>query len=228
MQPYILPYIGYLQLLNAVDVFVLYDDVNYINKGWINRNRILVNKEVFTYTIPCKKASQNKLIMDTEISGDGKWRAKLLKTISMAYTGAEYFKDVFPLIEKILMQKEKKLHRFTGNALNMVMNYLQMNTRLVYASKHFNASKGLDRADRLISICQDLKADTYINAKGGKSLYEKDYFASKGIELVFINNTIDKYPQFVKDFVPGLSIIDIMMHVSVPDIQQMLMHYKLD
>ncbi|MEO8664089.1 MAG: WbqC family protein, partial [Ignavibacteria bacterium] len=90
MQPYVFPYIGYFQLINAVDKFVLFDDVSFIKKGWINRNRILVNKQEYTFTIPLKKASQNKLIKDIEISEENNWRDKFLKTIEKSYCNASF------------------------------------------------------------------------------------------------------------------------------------------
>ena len=90
MQPYFMPYIGYLQLMNAVDKFVLYDDVNYINKGWINRNRILVNGQAYLFTIPLKEASQNRLINEIYLSNDPKWKGKLLKTIEQGYKKAPF------------------------------------------------------------------------------------------------------------------------------------------
>ena len=99
MQPYLFPYIGYWQLLNAVDTFVLYDDVNYINKGYINRNSILVDGKAQQFTLELINASQNKLINEIEIGNNSK---KLLKTITQSYIKAPFFEDIITLIEEIL------------------------------------------------------------------------------------------------------------------------------
>ncbi|MDR6194877.1 WbqC family protein [Siphonobacter sp. SORGH_AS_0500] len=96
MQPYLFPYIGYFQLLNAVDKFVIYDDVAFINRGWINRNSILNNGKAQLFTVPLKEASQNKLIHEISIDTDQKWRDKLLKTIQQNYKKAPHFAAVFP------------------------------------------------------------------------------------------------------------------------------------
>ena len=96
MQPYFLPYIGYWQLLNAVDKYVIYDDVNYIKGGWINRNRILINKEPKYFNVKLNGASPNKLINEVEVSNDNIWQKKLLKTIEENYKKAPFLKKFFP------------------------------------------------------------------------------------------------------------------------------------
>ncbi|RYF78205.1 MAG: hypothetical protein EOO39_02060, partial [Cytophagaceae bacterium] len=102
MQPYVLPYIGYIQLLNAVDTFVFYDDVAFINRGWVNRNRLLVNGKDHLFTIPLKDASQNKAIREIELANDSKWRGKLLKTIEQSYRKAPQYGVVMPMTERII------------------------------------------------------------------------------------------------------------------------------
>ena len=99
MQPYFFPYLGYWQLMNIVDKFVIYDDVNYIKRGWINRNRILVEGKPFYIHVPVMKASQNKIINEMEVFVDSSLRKKELKTIELAYKKAPFFDSVYPLIK---------------------------------------------------------------------------------------------------------------------------------
>lgn len=124
MQPYFLPYIGYFQLINAVDTFVLLDDVNYINKGWINRNQLLLNGKAHLFTLPLQKASQNKLINQLELSNETKWKDKLLKTIETAYKKAPQFHLVFPLISQILQYPESNLSLFIHHSIQKHYNSL--------------------------------------------------------------------------------------------------------
>src|SRR5580704_14714507 len=147
MQPYLFPYIGYFQLLQAADKFVLLDDVNYINKGWINRNRILVNHEAYLFTVPLTGASQNKLIYEIEVEKDEKWRTRFLRTIEMSYSRAPYFKDVNNLINDIIYNRDANLSRFVGASLNNLAQYLGIVTQIVPSSRIFDNQqlKGEDR-----------------------------------------------------------------------------------
>ena len=130
MQPYIFPYIGYYQLAGAVDKFVFLDDVNYINKGWINRNNILINGQANLFTIPLKDASQNKLINEVEVS-EGKWSEKLLRTIEMAYKKAPCFSDAFPVINEVLSSEERLIGNLAKKSVQSVSDYLQLPTTYV-------------------------------------------------------------------------------------------------
>ena len=105
MQPYLFPYIGYWQLIDAVDIFIIYDDVNFIKRGYINRNNILENKTSQLITLELIGASQNKRINEISIGNNVN---KLLKTLKQNYLKAPFYKDVFPVLEEILNNEEKK------------------------------------------------------------------------------------------------------------------------
>ena len=124
MQPYIFPYIGYFQLIKAVDKFVLYDDVNFINRGWINRNRILVNGQDSMFTIPLKDASQNKLINEIDVNWDNNWKGKFLKTIEQAYKKAPFYEKILPIIEKTIEVQEVQFNKIIENNLRLICEYL--------------------------------------------------------------------------------------------------------
>src|ERR1039458_5451183 len=165
MQPYFLPYIGYFQLMNAVDKFVVLDDVNYINKGWINRNNILVNGKANLFAIPLKEASQNKLINEISVVDEAKWRTKLLKTIELSYKKAPFFAIVYPMIEEIINSGNSKISDLNYYSLVRINNYLDLNTEIVSTSSIYKNSD-LKAEKRIIDICLKEHASIYINPIG--------------------------------------------------------------
>lgn len=229
MQPYIFPYLGYFQLVNAVDDFVFYDDVNFIKQGWINRNNILINNSKTLFTIPLKKASSFTEIKDTELHPQlfNKWKRKFLKSISQAYAKAPYFNEVYALVENVL-KSDGTIAELAGNSVIKTFEYLNIKKKFYWSSKHFDQSKSLNRADRLIEICKNLKTDSYVNVKAGIELYDKSYFLEKGINLNFIENKLNEYPQLGYDFIPGLSIIDVLMFNTLEEVKMMLHDFKLN
>ena len=226
MQPYFFPYIGYFQLINSVDKFVILDDVNYINRGWINRNRILINGKPRLISMPLKDASQNKLINEIEIANDQRWREKLLRTLQLNYKKALFFSDVFPLVEKIILNKEQHLSTFIFASIIAINKYLEIETVIEpssakYITKHFKAEQ------KILNICFQENATTYINPIGGIDLYSKQQFKDHNIELIFLKSEEVTYNQHYKNFTPWLSIIDVMMFNSRSDIKKMFNNYGL-
>lgn len=227
MQPYIFPYIGYFQLINAVDYFVIYDDVNFIKGGWVNRNRILINGKDSFLTIPCINKSPNKLIKDVNVDVSSKEFKNLLKTICLAYKKSKHFNEVYPLIEDILKTKEVSIADLAVKSIKKICNYLDIKTEIKIASIDFHDSKGQERAERLITICEKLKSESYINAIGGVDLYQKEIFSQKGVKLNFLKTNQIIYEQFQNEFIPWLSIIDTLMFNSKEEIVVMLNNYDL-
>jgi hypothetical protein len=223
MQPYLFPYIAYWQLIKAVDKFIIYDDINFINKGYINRNNILVNDKSYQFTLEIIGASQNKLINEIQI---GKNSNKILKSIEYNYKKAPYFKNAFPLLEDIFNQKEKNLAKFIGYSLKKISNYFEIDTSFVYSSE-IEKNSNLKNQDKIIDICEKLNAKEYINLIGGRELYKKEEFISRNIELSFIDTRPEKYQQFNNKFTTSLSIIDIMMFNNKVKINNMLNNYQL-
>ena len=219
MQPYLFPYLGYFQLIRAVDAFVVYDDVNFINRGWINRNSILAQGKALRFTMELEAASQNKLINEIEVKGRND---KLLKSIRQSYSKAPYFSQVFPVIEDILNQQERNLAHFLNYQLRKICDYLGLFPQWHFSSD-IKKDKSLRGQDKILAICQELGAEHYINLPGGVELYDRHFFDSKGIELTFIQPLHSSYPQFGNEFVPHLSIIDVMMFNSPGGIQNKLL-----
>lgn len=226
MQPYIFPYIGYFQLIKAVDKFVIYDDVNFINKGWINRNRILVGGKDHLFTIPLKDASQNKLIFEVELSEAEPWRKKMLKTIQQSYQKAPNYPTVFPIVEEVVNFEARTISELSILCLKRICSYLSIETEIVNTSRiYMNAD--LKAKERIMDICTKENAQHYINPLGGIELYERSQFLSQGVRLNFIKSTASSYPQFKNAFVPWLSIIDILMFNDLESINTLLEEYEL-
>ncbi|WP_018619562.1 WbqC family protein [Spirosoma luteum] len=228
MQPYFLPYIGYMQLMSAVDTFVLYDDVAFINRGWVNRNRLLINGQEHLFTVPLKDASQNKRINEVMIASDPKWRSKLLKTVEQGYRKAPFYQAVMPLTEKIINFTTDSIADLVYFSLVELNQYLGLSTRLVQSSTVYN-NADLKAQERILDICRQEKASHYINPIGGTDLYDKPTFAQAGMELSFIKALKVEYPQINNrtEFVPWLSIIDVLMMNDVPTVKTMLGAYEL-
>jgi hypothetical protein len=226
MQPYFLPYIGYFQLINAVDEFVLYDDVNYIKKGWINRNNLLVGGKASLFTIPLKEASQNKLINEIEISQEGNWQNKLLKTVEQSYKKAPYFDDFFPILTQIINYEEENISKYIHYSIVQICGHLEIATTIIPSSSVFNNVE-LKAQNRIIDICKKKHATQYINPIGGTELYQKENFDKENIMLNFIKTKPIQYAQFSNEFVPYLSIIDLIMFNDKATIKKLLNEFEL-
>lgn len=224
MQPYFFPYIEYFKLMEAVDVYVIADDLRYIKNGFINKNSILLNNEAFKISLQLKGASQNKLINEIEV---GENSGQLLETIRRTYKKAPYFNTVFPLIESILLNEEKNLARFLGDSLIKISRYLDIKVEILYSSD-IDKDDDLKFDKRIMNICQILNEDHYINAIGGKEIYSKEEFSKHNISLDFINSGTIKYNQFNDNFISNLSIIDVMMFNSIENIKGFLHSYELE
>ena len=224
MQPYFLPYIGYFQLIKAVDKFVIYDDVNFIKRGWINRNKILLNGQSFLFTVSLLKASQNKLINEIYVSND---QSKLLKTIYLTYKKAPYFSSVFPIVEAIFGYEDKNLAQFVGNSIIQIADYLQLDTEFIYSSDIKEMDHSLKGQNKILNICTVMGATGYINAIGGMELYDKKEFEKAKVSLFFLKKKSIKYQQFKNEFVPNLSILDVLMFNSVEQTNELLLQFEL-
>lgn len=226
MQPYFFPYIGYWQLINAVDKFVIYDDVNFIKGGWINRNKILVNGQARYINLQMHKASPNKLINEIEVLGNKVYNKKLLKTIESSYRKAPYYSEVYPIIESIIKQDENNLAKYLINSIREVCKYLGISTQILVSSE-IEKNNNLRGQDKVIEICKVLRADQYINAIGGIELYSRKDFESNGILLNFLRTKSIRYKQFNDNFLPNLSIIDVIMFNSVQETKRLMEEYEL-
>ncbi len=246
MQPYFFPYLGYFQLINAVDKFILYDLVNYIKKGYINRNKILnrsLSRE-WLITAPLQKQSSNSLIKEIKFADSNIWKSKLLKDIYFNYKRAPYFEPTYCLINEILNFETDFISSFNSNSIRKICKYINISTLISdneiyfdevehlisfidYDEKDISVLYPKKKVQRIFEICKREEANNYINSIGGKALYDKSVFKSNLINLFFLSPKKIKYDQMMDGFTPNLSIIDVMMFNSIKEINKLLNAYEL-
>jgi hypothetical protein len=225
MQPYFLPYIGYWQLINAVDVFVVYDNIQYTKKGWFNRNRYLLNGKDALFSINIKNDSDYLNVNQRFLSTEYK-RNKLIAMFQNAYCKAPMKKEIFPMIEGIINYQGNNLFDYIYNSITKICEYLNIKTQIIVSST-INIDHSLKSEQKVIAICKELQADTYINSIGGIELYSRNNFAKENIALKFIKSKPISYKQFDNEFVQWLSILDIIMFNSAEEINTMLGKYEI-
>lgn len=226
MQPYVFPYIGYYQLIQAVDKFVVYDDVAFIKQGWINRNNILLNNQKHLFFVPVKGISSFKKINETAIDYQFDWTKKMLLTMEQSYKKAPQFENVFPIIQNILIEKKENIAALAIDSVIEVCAYLDIKTNIQKTSQHYG-NEHLKGKDRVIDICKKEYASHYINPIGGQELYDATDFLKHNIQLNFIKTNYIQYKQFNNEFVPWLSIIDVLMFNPKEDVKILLNNYEL-
>jgi len=225
MQPYFFPYIGYWQLLNAVDLFIVYDKIKFTKKGWIHRNRFLLNGKDHLFSLSLKKDSDYLNICDRRLSEVNQVNIRKIKNrIADGYKNAPCYYQVMPLLNEILDYNSSNLFDYLYNSLVLVKNYLGIGTPIKISSS-IDFDNELKSQDKVIAICRQCGGTTYINTIGGTHLYDHKIFASNGIDLKFIRIYDISYQQFSNEFIPNLSIIDVMMFNSIEQIRRMLNQY---
>ncbi len=214
MQPYFLPYMGYWQLISCVDAFVIYDNIQYTKKGWITRNRFLLNGRDEIFSLSVKADSDFLDIADRRLA-DTFDRDKLIRQLEGAYRKAPHFNDNFPLIEEIILCSEQELSAYIGNSIAVICGYLGIRTPLIMSSQVPSDHRSLKGSEKVISICKAQQATEYINPSGGVDLYDRADFAAQGIKLDFLRSRALNYAQFPgHEFQPHLSIVDVLMFNS--------------
>jgi hypothetical protein len=209
MQPYFLPYIGYFQLIAACDLFVVYDNIKYTKKGWINRNRMLRNGSDAMFSLPLQGAPDHLDVDQRQLAATAD-RHRWLAQLKGAYGQAPHYRTTLPLLERIAACADDNLFRFLHHALVATCAHLGIDTPIRIAS-NVPADHGLTSQDRVLAILEALGARRYVNPIGGTELYSRDTFEQHGIALHFLRARPLAYPQFGADFVPWLSIVDVLM-----------------
>jgi len=226
MQPYFLPYIGYFQLIGSVDKFILYDNIKYTKKGWINRNRMLLNGGHAVFSLPIKKDSDFLDIVDRELATNFD-RIKLLNQFRGAYANAPQFDHTYPLIEKIILHKDANLFGYIYHSIVQLCEHLAINTEIKISSE-IAIDHELKSQDKVLALCNVTGAKIYINPIGGRELYSREIFNAAGVELNFIKSRPIEYNQFKGIFQPNLSILDVMMFNPLDQVQKWIrLNYNL-
>ena len=233
MQPYFFPYIGYWQLMNAVDKYVIADDLNFIKGGYINRNRILCNGEPSYFRLPVQKISQNKPICEHTIGLDEAEIHKLLQALTCSYKHAPYYDRTFEHVKEVLdyglTDEGKNLSVFLENANRKTAEVLGITTPIYVSSRDLKLDDSYKREFFVVEMCKRMGATEYYNAIGGTKLYCQKFFRENGLGLKFVKTDESiKYNQYGEDFVPNLSIIDIMMFCSTEESTELLTRFTLE
>lgn len=232
MQPYLFPYIGYFQLVHAVDTFVIYDDVQYITRGWINRNRILQNGEPNLYTFSLQSDSSRKNINQRYFTPHFKQECnEFLKMIQFAYGNAPYFERTKAMVEDVfssmdLEETEENIADKIARSIKQISDFLGLTTHFE-TSSHLEKDASKSGQELILEINRALQSRCYINPKGGRSLYNRQRFEEEDIKLRFLKSQNIEYQQFSDDFVPSLSIIDVCMFNSRDEIRELLNAYSI-
>ena len=228
MQPYFFPYLGYFSLIDSVDTFVVYDDVNFIRRGWVNRNNFLGKQGVYRYTLPVKKASQNEKISNLSISEFQSQKKRFLTSMEHSYKKAPYYERVSALLNLIYSTNDDNLSNFLTRSLQHIIDYLGISATLLRSSELDIAKNTVSQA-RIIEMCKELQASTYINAQGGAELYDSTSFSSENINLEFIYFEGSEYKQHTENsFLSNLSVIDGMMFNSPSELLSIIKRYSLN
>jgi hypothetical protein len=217
MQPYFLPYIGYFQLLEYCDSFVLYDDIEYTKRGWINRNRILASGSPHTITVPLSGASDFLDVRDREIASEFSGK-RMLAVLEQNYRRAPQWSSYEPMLDEILTFPDRNLFGFVAHSISSIIRCLDITTEVVISS-----TLGIDRSlrgeARVLATCAAMGATEYVNPIGGLTLYNESAFAERGMSLRFLRAHLSPYPQYAFPYVEALSIVDTMMFVEPLDLR---------
>jgi len=250
MQPYFMPYIGYFQAISAVDKYILYSNLNFIKESWMNRNRLLMRDgTIVNVTVPLKSKSSYSMIYDVEIDNSKPWKEKFLKTVQMCYSRKPYYKEIMELLDDMLAPEYRLLKDLNNNTIAQISHYLDISTDIDFANERFldmeekiskieedysilpylMKTKPIRKVARVIEMCRRENSDDFYNAIGGQELYSKEEFQQYGIRLNFVKTNNFKYRQDSKkgEFVPHLSIIDVLMNNGKNGTQELLQEYVL-
>ena len=225
MQPYFFPYLGYFQLMAATDLFIIYDNIKYTKKGWINRNRFLQGGRDALFSLPLKADSDFRDVCERELAEDFN-PDRFLARIGDAYRRAPYFAETFRLIEQVVRHPDRNLFGFIHHSIVRTCEHLGIVTG-IRVSSTIDIDHGLKSQDKVLALFHAVAANTYINAIGGTELYAREDFAARGIALKFLESRPIEYSQFGGEFVPRLSIIDVMMFKPKAAVADLLDGYAL-
>ncbi len=249
MQPYFFPYLGYFQLIHAVDKFILYDNLNYIKWGWVNRNRVVLQGKPTFFIVPILGKSSFKKIRDTrvDIKNEVRWKKKILNLMVSGYKKTSCFDEIYPLIEKIINTDAEYLTDINGSSIKQISEFLGISTQITTDISNYEIlEKNLNKSDsdintfylheqklsdtktiRAICICKNEQADIFVNAIGGQTIYDKNIFKKNGIDLYFLNSLSYAYRQNSEEFLPSMSIIDVLMNCGKTGTRRLLDNYEL-
>ncbi len=228
MQPYFLPYIGYYSLIKNTDQWIVFDPVQFIRHGWIERNRILKPGEGWQYiSVPLQKYHRDTLIKDIKIREQEDWRDKIYRQLDH-YKKAPFFKQTIEVLQQGLDLETESIVHLNASVLNVTCKYIGIPFRYsIFSEMNLDIEEVNDAGEWALVISKALQASEYINPPGGVDIFDKQKFGDAGIKLSFLSPVLQEYSQRRKVFEPGLSIVDVMMFNSPETINGMLDKFEL-
>lgn len=210
LQSNYIPWKGYFDLINMVDEFIIYDEVQYTKNDWRNRNIIKTNQGLKWLTIPVRQKSLNQLIKDTKVI-DRRWNKKHWSSLSQNYAKATYFKDYKDIFERLYLDsKEEFLSEINYNFITKINKLLGIKTKIRWSSE-FDLING--QTEKLIEICKNCKADTYVSGPSAKSYFDHDLAKQENIKVEWMNyRGYKEYDQLNLPFEHGVTILDLIFN----------------
>ncbi len=229
MQPYFFPYVGYYSLIKKTDEFIIFDTVQFIRHGWIERNRILKPNEGWQYIqVPLVKNKREVLINELEIRNSEPWRDKLKAQLHHYKKRAPYYSDCMDVIDSCIALQTDSIVELNEKILKVTCQYFDIKFESQIFSKMDLVINEVKEADEwALNISKAMGAKEYINPPGGKDFFNKEKYLQNDIELTFLGNNIQQYKQRRETFEPGLSIIDLMMFNDVTSINELIDDTKI-
>lgn len=223
-QPAYNPWLGYFHKLLISDIFVIMDDVQFEKNSFTNRNKIYCKPDGTMLTIPCNmKNHTEKSVKEMEIANDI-WKIKHLKSIEQTYSKTPNFNNVFPIIEKTLTLNSNFLVDFTNQLLLDIINYIGIDTKIVFASALNIASKKLDY---VIELTKKLDGDVFVFGKLGKDYADVNYLLENSITPIFQDYKHPIYRQKGTEFIPYLGILDLLFYEKKENIIEIILKDNL-
>ena len=229
MQPYFFPYLGYFSLIKNTDEFILFDTVQFIKHGWIERNRILKQGGDWQYVaVPLEKHSLDTKIMDIKIRNSEDWKNKILSQLTQYKRKAPYYNKTIEVVKKALDIDTDSIVVLNKHILEVVCEYLGFCPNIkIFSEMNLKIEEAKAPDEWALNICVAMgNVNEYWNPPGGISFFDKTKYDKKNIELKFQSINLQPYVQRIGYFEPGLSIIDVMMFNQPSDILKFLDDYK--
>lgn len=230
MQPYFFPYLGYFSLLENADQFVVFDPVQYIRHGWINRNRILKpsGQQAQYIHVPVAKHARATPIRDIRIATGKHWKKRIFGQIRHYQKQAPYYKDVFPLIEDALQLETDRIVDLNVHCLSTLCRVLEIECEFILFEQIEPDMPPVNQpGEWALSMASVTGADCYVNPVGGVEIFDAHLFKQSRIGLEFLQNNLDEYSQRNESFIPGLSILDVLMFNGFEETNKLIQSYRI-
>ena len=207
-QPQFMPWLGYFDKMDQADCFVLLDNVQFKKNEWQNRNKIKTSNGTQWLTVPVNYRFPQK-ISEVHLHEAGNWRRKHLQALRTNYSTAAFWKDAEEWLTAFYSQEWRELTAINGASIDWISEILDIGTPVRWAS---SMNLRTDPTDRLLDICEEFGADSYLSGAGGRNYLQAERFAAVGVEVIFQEYAHPVYSQNSENFESHLSAIDLVLN----------------